>query len=529
MGAISRFFALVGFASVVAGASAQFTSDNVRLAKWFDLPAFGPGVDNGNHCWGYISPSGRSYAIMGLYNQVAFVEVTDPANSVIVGSIPHNPSLWADIKVYQQYCYVVSEASGVGIQVIDMGNIDNGEVSLVNVVTSPGRSHTVGLDPVSGYLYTHGSRDGTGTTMCFSLANPANPVRVGSNSLTGQTYVHDAQEVTYTSGPNAGKQVMFACCGGNGLRIYDVTNKSNVTLIKAVPYPDVGYCHQGWLDAERKYFYVNDEFDESNLGIETRSLVFDVESLANATYVTNFSTHLPSVDHNLYIDGRFVYEANYRTGLHIFDTTHDKTNPIEVGYYDTYPGSNSSGYDGAWSNYPYFPNGTAIISDIDRGLFVVDTREARGTVPPEVMNIVRGAIVSGNMQSLWRQGDTALVMRPGVTLTTAIPPVEIELESTARSLTASLFRGQVRSSGPTNVTQRIDLYNFVDGVWEQGATNNLTTAASTRQFEVLSNGQRFIRQSDNRVRMRLVYKANGAVLTYPWQAAIEQVRWTIVP
>ena len=38
---------------------------------------------------------------------------------------------------------------------------------------------------------------------------------------------------------------------------------------------------------------------------------------------------------------------------------------------DTYPENNNAGYDGAWSVYPFFESGNIVISDIDRGLFVV--------------------------------------------------------------------------------------------------------------------------------------------------------------
>ena len=43
----------------------------------------------------------------------------------------------------------------------------------------------------------------------------------------------------------------------------------------------------------------------------------------------------------------------------------------EIGYFDTYPASNSANFNGAWSIYPYFESGNIIISDIERGLFVV--------------------------------------------------------------------------------------------------------------------------------------------------------------
>jgi len=43
----------------------------------------------------------------------------------------------------------------------------------------------------------------------------------------------------------------------------------------------------------------------------------------------------------------------------------------EIGFFDTFPSSNSNQFNGAWSVYPYFASGSIIISDIERGLFVV--------------------------------------------------------------------------------------------------------------------------------------------------------------
>ncbi len=59
-----------------ATASAQYESFNVSLYAQIDLNTFGAGL--GNDCWGFVSPPGREYALVGLSNKVAFVEVTDP-------------------------------------------------------------------------------------------------------------------------------------------------------------------------------------------------------------------------------------------------------------------------------------------------------------------------------------------------------------------------------------------------------------------------------------------------------------------
>jgi hypothetical protein len=47
-------------------------------------------------------------------------------------------------------------------------------------------------------------------------------------------------------------------------------------------------------------------------------------------------------------------------------------NISEIGYFDTYPESNSvNTNNGAWNVYPFFASGNMIISDEDRGFFLV--------------------------------------------------------------------------------------------------------------------------------------------------------------
>lgn len=371
------WFAIIGFVGlftfVVAGGSATaggpFSSDKVALYAHIDLIAFG--ANSGNDCWGYVSPSGREYALMGVRNKVAFVEITNPATPDWFASIPHSDSLWCDIKVYQDVAYAVTEDSGTGIQVIDMSNIDNHIVTLAQTIASPGTSHNVALDPDSARLYTCGSNQGAGTTVIFDISNPLFPVELGTG--TG-TYFHDEQVVTY-SGPDAehtGKQIMFGAAAGFGVDIVDVSNPNNPVLLSRTPYPDVDFCHQLWTE-DMVHLYIDDEGDSI-----ARTTVMDISDLDNPIVLGDFSSGLDATDHNLYVRDGFLFEANYRSGLRIFDTNIDPVNPPEVGWFDTFPGGDQAGFEGAWSVYPFFPSGTVIVSDIDRGLFILDVSEAVG-------------------------------------------------------------------------------------------------------------------------------------------------------
>lgn len=361
------------------GTAGAFDANGILLKSWIPLNNFSGSPANGNDCWGYVSPSGREYAIMGLNVGTAFVEVTDPANAQIVGQITGPTSLWRCMKVYGAYCYAGSEGGG-GIQVIDMTNIDGTNtslprVSLATTVTTGGTSlatHTLAIDTTSGFLYRAGG--GSNGIRIYDVAtNPANPTFVGQ---WNNVYVHEAQVVTYTSGAYAGKQIAFCCGGSNGgnvntgLYIVDVTNKAAPVQLSYTTYPNARYCHQSWLSNDGRYVYINDELDEGATVSVTSTIVMDVRTLTAPTVVGAFTNGNPAVGHNLYIKGTKLFEANYRSGLRVFDLAASATNPPEVAFFDTWPGDDNANFNGLWNVWPYFPSGTFIGSDIERGLFV---------------------------------------------------------------------------------------------------------------------------------------------------------------
>ena len=353
-----------------------FASSNVTLLAQIPLNNFAPLiVDSGSDCWGYVSPSGREYALMSVSGGYAFVEITNPTNPVIIETIAGPNSLWHDVKVVGQYAYGVSEG-GSGIQVMDMSDIDNGNVTLVRNWTAGGYSttHNIIANEESGSLWVSGTNIGNGGLIHIDISNPTLP------SLDGgwtDMYVHDAQVVTWHDGALAGHEIAF-CAGGfsggfssTGLRIVDVTNPNNTQTLATLFYPNAGYAHQVWLSTDRKHVYLNDELDEENGVVSvTTTRVINIEDLSNPYLEGTFTTGLPSIDHNLYTMDSVIYESNYRSGVHIFDAL-DPVHPVEVAYFDTFPGSDSPQFNGTWSNYPFFPSGNMIISDFERGLFVV--------------------------------------------------------------------------------------------------------------------------------------------------------------
>jgi choice-of-anchor B domain-containing protein len=270
------------------------------------------------------------------------------------------------------------------MQVVDMTRIDEGIVSLLPYSSPEFRTaHTIAVDEESGYLYVAGARPGNTGMRVYSLEDPASPRYLGA---AGRVYFHEVTPVTYTEGPYAGRQIVFVCAGFDGLEIWDVTNKAAMTRLSGISYPQQRYTHQAWPSEDRRHLYINDELDEEHFRLpHIRTIVINIENLGAPFFASSFTNDTHTVDHNLYVKGPYIFEANYTTGLRVFDARHSPTAPREVGFLDTRPEEHDAlEFRGLWSNYPYFPSGVVIGSDINRGLFVMDPARALRCMDPDL-------------------------------------------------------------------------------------------------------------------------------------------------
>jgi len=341
----------------------------VELLSHIPLSGF-PGFPNaGNDIWGYASPSGREYALIGLSNSTAVVEVTDPFNPVVIDRVSGASCTWRDIKTLGTYAYIVNDCSG-GMDIVDLANVDDGVVRFVKRFTGSGfnDAHNIYINEATGFAYVVSSNLGGGGLAALSLANPEDPVFVGAWPFTG---VHDVYVSSYKTGPYAGREIAFDFNPGYGLSIVDVTVKSNMFELSRLTYPHLGTTHQGWLTDDKSHVLFGDESDETSAGLTSTVYVADVQDLANPQLVTTFTNGICSIDHNLIIKGGLTYQANYSSGLRVYDTS-DVNNIQEVAYFDTYPFGNVVSFVGAWGVYPLLPSGIVLISDIEDGLFVLN-------------------------------------------------------------------------------------------------------------------------------------------------------------
>ena len=358
------------------GMAGDYSCNGYDLQSFISLAELD--TDRGNDSWGWTDPdNGDEYAIMGVKNGTVFIDISDPINPIYLGKLPTHTdnSTWRDIKVYQNHAFIVSEAINHGMQVFDL-------TRLKNVSNAPetfnedahyngfGSSHNLVINEETGYAYSVGDNTYSGGAHFIDISDPLNPIAAGGYSDDG--YTHDAQVVIY-NGPDTDYTGREIYIGSNEDKvvIVDVTDKNTPQHISSVSYSNFSYTHQGWITEDFKYYILGDESDEINLGFNTKTIVLDFTDLDNPIHSFDYSGPTLATDHNGYVNGDFFYLANNAAGLRVIDISDISNGEMtEIGFFDSYPLNDFAGYQGIWSNYPYFESGNIVISDRE-GFFVV--------------------------------------------------------------------------------------------------------------------------------------------------------------
>ncbi len=284
---------------------------------------------------------GREFAVIGLQNTTAFVDVTTPSEAFEVGRIDGGTSIWRDVKYWNRHVYIGTEADD-GIKVVNVDNPDN--PTLVYTITDVDNSHNVHV--ADGYLYIVGADEYD--IWIYDLAFPGNPSLVGTWS--GE-YIHDIDVVD---------DIIY------GMAIYsstayiiDATDKTNPQTLVSWQYP--GMAHDCALSEDGNYLVTADEMAGGNLKL------WDIQDYLNINLLDEFTVNPEHSVHNVYVKDGLVYCSYYADGTRVYDIS--TQNFVEVGYYDT---SEVEGlYVGNWGTYVYLPSGNIVSSDIETGLYIL--------------------------------------------------------------------------------------------------------------------------------------------------------------
>lgn len=368
------------------GFAGPYPCDNYDLLLHLPVSTFSS--TEANDSWGWTdNTSGKEYAIMGVADGTVFVDISNTDNPIYLGKLPTRTvsSSWRDIKVYQDHAFIVSEASNHGMQVFDLTRLRSVTSAPENFTSDVdflefGSAHNIVINEDSGYAYIVGSSQFSGGPFFINIQDPKNPVSEGGFAAGG--YSHDAQVVNY-NGPDAdytGQEILIGSNGStsalNEVVITNVSDKTNPVNISKITYNNDGYTHQGWFTEDQRYFIVGDELDEVRGNVSnTRILIFDLLDLDNPVLLNEYFGPTEAIDHNGYVNGNTFFLANYRAGVRMHDISNIAAGSmIETGFFDTYPEDNNPAFNGVWNVYPYFNSGKIVVSDIEKGLFIIQQK-----------------------------------------------------------------------------------------------------------------------------------------------------------
>lgn len=348
--------------------SAQ-TGYNVSLYGQINKSWTNPSASNYSEVWGWTDTvKHREYAFIGGPRGTIIVDITtQPVKEVdtLIGPTSNNSYKYHEFRTYRNYLYVGSEGTDInlnaGIQIVDLSTLPD-SVSLkkvfvwidtTNAVTNTTRkyyrAHTLSIE--KNFLYVNGGD--FGGTRIMDLTDPLNPLQAGSYGKGSTPYVHDAFILNDT---------LYAAAISDGrLDIVDLRvkkaltqNDASAVISKTFTTPE-GRTHQVWLSDDARYAFVCTEGTGSTLYPYCLH-VYDISNRTNPVQIATWISDPGKSIHNAFVQGNYLFIAYYTDGLRILDIS-DPSIPIEVGFYQTYKGSPSVMFAGAWGVYPYYPSG----------------------------------------------------------------------------------------------------------------------------------------------------------------------------
>jgi choice-of-anchor B domain-containing protein len=369
--------------------SAMFSPALVAQGFAYNTTLYGERLyanNTGSGCWGYSDtvivngqPRIRELAFFGCFKGVSIVDITTPAlrELALIPTQSNSPTSsgnsWREIRTSGRYAYITTEATGGGLQIVDLlpdpNNPDS--VRLVSKFNTGGTSnnqHNLGSTggyawQADKYIYLCGGQvtidfGNNGGMAIYDVSSPTSPVLL---SRYAPRYVHDVyvkNDTAYLANINDGF-----------VDIVNVSNKANPVRIKTFTYPapsigDAG-THNVWVSEDSKFIFTTDEVAPSGQNILR---VHDARNYDNiivnaATYKSPVGSQ-NAVVHNAYVRGQHIIMSYYTQGIKILDIS-EPLDPVEVGAYNTYGSTTASGYNGCWGVFPFYPSGKIIASDIN--------------------------------------------------------------------------------------------------------------------------------------------------------------------
>ncbi len=236
--------------------------------------------------------------------------------------------------------------------------------------------HTLFLE--RNYLYEAAHNFGFTMVRVFDVSNPSAPFFIRQINTTNTTKVHQmtvrnkgASVILYTSGWGGNDNGVTSSPGQTDM--WDVSNvgSQQPTWLGRVY---AGYnSHSSWPTADGNTLVVCREMPGGDVKLyDTTNPGTITSNTPPLVTITPASMGIEAdIPHNPVVVSNYLFLSWYQNGIQVFDIS-DRTKPVRIGFYDTYPLANSSSYQGNWGIFPHLGFDKVLLSDIQGGLFIVD-------------------------------------------------------------------------------------------------------------------------------------------------------------
>jgi len=318
----------------------------------------------------------KEYVIAGSTDSIYFFDITNPKN-IILCDVEDGKSkrmVNRDFECFSHYAYCVSDNKELGsLQVFDLRFLPDSVHKVYDSDTIAQNTHSIFIEASSKRLYMCINRTKSGITQAMdiiSLENPELPMKIASLNVpkfNGNFAAFKSVHEVFVRNDTAWCSTEYT-----GLWVFDLRDLNKQALLTVIAnYPENGYNHSSWLSPNGKYVMFTDEVP-NGLAIK----IFDVSNIYDPKMVSKFESSTNATAHNAFWVGDFAYVSYYHDGVVIFDLK-NPFNPIQVGYYRTFPfpPATYEGFNGCWGLYPWFPSGTLAVSDMQEGIFTLKPDE----------------------------------------------------------------------------------------------------------------------------------------------------------
>ncbi len=384
---IVRAWCVLAFALCVTAQAWGLTNLNVRLISNVK-PSANPlsygdvWAENDIACLGvWLSYSTYNYGV-GIYS------ISNPAAPVLLSI--YNPSPTSqnqfELGAVRNKIGYFGSWSGGGLHIVSLTNpaapvlLCRVGATTGNVTNGFDRVHTIWLE--RNFLYEAAHVAGIVSVKVFNVANPLAPVYLQDIVTTNTTKVHQitvrtkgASTILYTSGWGGNDNSNPASPGQTD--IWDVSN------VGTQPAQWLGRVYSGYNSHSS---YPTPDGNTLVVCRETPGGDVKLYDISNPGSIPTNPVPLvtlnpaglgmePDIPHNPVVVSNYLFLSWYQNGIQIFDIT-DRAKPVRLGFYDTFPGTAASSFEGNWGVFPYLGFDKVLLSDIQSGLYVMDFTQA---------------------------------------------------------------------------------------------------------------------------------------------------------